>query len=93
MDEQHTEWIDARQAPAFVGWYEVQQPDGSVSRYWRGPIWWALMDPSCGIDTNLVGAPGIRWRGLKAPAAGTQYQATASARAHGIAYRILRTGR
>ena len=93
MDLQKTEWIDATRAPAYVGYYEVQMPAGSVWRYWRGPIWWALMEPSFGIDTNLTGSPGVRWRGLKAPKPGALYQPTASAREHGIAYRILRTGR
>lgn len=93
MDEQTTDWIDAVQAPAYVGWYEVEKTDGSISRFWRGPIWWALLDPRSDIDTNIVGAPGVRWRGLRAPLAGEHYQATASAKEHGVAYRILRTGR
>lgn len=93
MDEQTTEWIDATQAPAYVGWYELQQTDGSVARYWRGPIWWEVLDPSFGFDTRLIGMPGVRWRGLKSPTPGAQYRATASAREHRIAYRILHTGR
>lgn len=93
MDEKPTEWIGALTAPAYVGWYEVEHVDGSISRYWRGPIWWALWPPSFGIGGDLAGTPGVRWRGLRKPTPGARYQATASARDHGVAYRILLAGR
>ena len=91
--DQVSEWIPMSQQPAVVGWYDVLEKGGTVRRYWRGHIWWAMMDPSCGFDTNLIFDPGTHWRGLASPPPGLRAERTAHAKEVAYARRIVFTGK